>query len=788
MPIPVRLLITFVLLTVAAPALAGPFDVSWDALDPGDDWSATMIRSIFPIDGTPPTDTGTAATVVGQIIGQLTGFVSAIAMAFLSYLTIMNIHRVAESGQILTNTMSSLFLVRVGFAAIMMFPVGTGFSTGQAAVVQASMWGIGMAKNLYTNAVKAIGPDAMVIAEPMIPGTKTIVYGLIQNEFCRALVNEATNSANGNSEVVPVPTPTQVAGIKNSGGKVTWSYSVSSGNETNSPACGSVTVEAPKTADTTIAGIAVDMTADQRAILEDVITSDIRPSVESIAAEFWSTKKADALSPLLGTYQAATQSYTQKLTDKATDLTSKLRNALQNSEEARAGNVGLIENQTKLSSLGWTSAGAYYLEFARLNGQTLSLLSAVPTVNAPSFNGLSKTLKADIAPLFTSQTAFLSKLASHVKTLDDQHPPGGNAQLFTGTIPGGDGASTLEQIFNALNLSQPVLDKIVYWMAPSGTNWTDPFGALVQLGHQLINTSAIALGTAGLLASSTGTAGTVVWNVLTLNWPAAAAAGGIHLLMQFIGTPIFIGLMALLIPGLTIAFILPMIPWVMWIAGVAGYLILVCEAVIAVPLWMLAHMTFEGAGLHGRATAGYALIFNVLFRPVLMLIGLFLGYLVFTAMSWLIRMSFGIAAGFVLGNGWLVSNWLGLFVLLSIFVMTHVIAAMMSFRMISLLPHHLPHLIGFAPANRVDMDRFSREAAWLGVGGTLAKINEGVRQPLDNPAPRPQLGNQGTHLLGGPSHGQPSNGGTGHGHVAHMDSTLHAATDTSHRDPHQGEA
>jgi hypothetical protein len=258
--------------------------------------------------------------------------------------------------------------------------------------------------------------------------------------------------------------------------------------------------------------------------------------------------------------------------------------------------------------------------------------------------------------------------------------------------------------------------------------------------------------------------------------------------MQFIGTPIFIGLMALLIPGLTIAFILPMIPWVMWIAGVAGYLILVCEAVIAVPLWMLAHMTFEGAGLHGRATAGYALIFNVLFRPVLMLIGLFLGYLVFTAMSWLIRMSFGIAAGFVLGNGWLVSNWLGLFVLLSIFVMTHVIAAMMSFRMISLLPHHLPHLIGFAPANRVDMDRFSREAAWLGVGGTLAKINEGVRQPLDNPAPRPQLGNQGTHLLGGPSHGQPSNGGTGHGHVAHMDSTLHAATDTSHRDPHQGEA
>jgi len=78
-------------------------------------------------------------------------------------------------------------------------------------------------------------------------------------------------------------------------------------------------------------------------------------------------------------------------------------------------------------------------------------------------------------------------------------------------------------------------------------------------------------------------------------------------------------------------------------------------------------------------------------------------------MSWLIRMSFGIAAGFVLGNGWIVANWLGMFVLLSIFVLTHVIAALMTFRMISLIPHHFPKLIGFASANRVDMEQFSRE-------------------------------------------------------------------------------
>ena len=74
-------------------------------------------------------------------------------------------------------------------------------------------------------------------------------------------------------------------------------------------------------------------------------------------------------------------------------------------------------------------------------------------------------------------------------------------------------------------------------------------------------------------------------------------------------------------------------------------------------------MTARGEGLHGRAIEGYSLLFNVLFRPVLMLLGLFLAYFIFASMSWLLRQSFGIAAGFVLGNGWVVTNVLGVLVL-----------------------------------------------------------------------------------------------------------------------------
>ena len=110
MPRHLPFFIILILIALASPALAQTpnntgFNISWAALDPGTDWVAQVITSVFPINGNtcqggggtqPSTCTGTAATVIGTIVGQLTGFVLAIAMAFVCYLTIINIHRVAE--------------------------------------------------------------------------------------------------------------------------------------------------------------------------------------------------------------------------------------------------------------------------------------------------------------------------------------------------------------------------------------------------------------------------------------------------------------------------------------------------------------------------------------------------------------------------------------------------------------------------------------------------------------------------------------------------------------------
>src|SRR3984893_4883000 len=407
-------LLSLFLLAISGPGFAqttNPYDVSWSALDPGNDWAAQVLRSIFPIPGgTPGTSTANEATVIGQIVGQLTGFVAAIAAAFVAYTTIINIHRAAETSRILGNGQSWMFVVRVGFAGIMMFPLGGGFSAGQALVLQGAMVGVGMAKALYANAVQAVGPDALVIAQPMVPGTEQIVSALIDSELCMDLVNLASNTAKtGSGQLVPTPQPITVK--DSNGGYTTWRYSLSTGNQSGTPVCGTVTVRESPQNEQTVAGVNVDMAAIQKAVLSDVLNGSIRSQVASVAQNLWQNKQASALVPLQNILNSAVNTYTSELTTAATSIQSALNSALQaNVSQARNGSLDLLQNQVQQSTLGWTAAGAYYLEIAKLNATTLSLLNATPVTTAPSYDGLGPALSYDLAPLEAAQKDFMTTL------------------------------------------------------------------------------------------------------------------------------------------------------------------------------------------------------------------------------------------------------------------------------------------------------------------------------------------------------------------------------------------
>jgi hypothetical protein len=159
-----------------------------------------------------------------------------------------------------------------------------------------------------------------------------------------------------------------------------------------------------------------------------------------------------------------------------------------------------------------------------------------------------------------------------------------------------------------------------------------------------------------------------------------------------------------------------------------------------------------------------------MFRPVLMLFGLFAGYFVFSAMCSLMLQGFGIASGFVLSNGWFVTNLLGFIVLLCMFVLMTMTLALVSFRMISLVPHHVIKMLPFVqPANRLDIERFSQDVGAVGMAGTLGTIanaREGMLQV-----------SRSTAREVGTASGEGEQGAIGQQRLLGHDSTLNAQTD-----------
>jgi conjugal transfer/type IV secretion protein DotA/TraY len=770
--IPLALLLATVvtfLLVASAHAQAtnpgNPQALTWQQLQPGNDWSAQILNEIFPIGNAGANTQGIAAeqSVIGTIIGYLNGFVMLLAMAFVAYSSIVEIHRTAETGRILSQHFSSWAPVRLAFAAILMIPVSGGFSLGQAAVVKVAGWGIGMATTIYDAGIQAVGPQGLPIFTPEIPDTEPVVAGLIRNELCMALVNAAANAT-----VIPAPTASTGTNY------VAYNYSLA-GSQTGAPACGSVVVKTASPSASSFTGVSFSMAADQKAALDYIIGADIRPAAEQAAKQYWTDRNSADFEPLWNTLTAATNDYVRLLTQDAATITQQLRAA-----KATQGNLDATVTQAE--DLGWAGAGAYFWKIAQLNGDSLSYLGSVPVVAAPTYQGFGSSLASDLAPVIGAVNAFTSEIVTNAQTNDSTQPPT--------RIVGTSGSSgLLTTILNHLDINQILLNNFVNALEPTSEFWQDPFIVLVHTGDVMIGAAEAPIIGIGALKLA---GGKNLWAAFMRNFtPEGVAASEASAVLNggIIGRMIWWICMMLLIPGLFLAFVIPMIPLTMWLAGVASWFILVIEAIIAVPLWMFAHMTFQGEGIHGRGWYGYSLLFNVLFRPVLMLFGLIIGYWLFTIMSWLVFETFSLAADFVLQQGYILTNIFGVIVLTGMLVIIEMTFAIMAFRMISLLPYHVIQWIGFKPASRVDIDKFALDTTTGGTRNMLPEMQKGYEQLAGRAVQGllPRGGSQnggsmpygGTPRLGGPGGGggnSPTSGTGSGGAAGQADSTVNAST------------
>jgi conjugal transfer/type IV secretion protein DotA/TraY len=88
-----------------------------------------------------------------------------------------------------------------------------------------------------------------------------------------------------------------------------------------------------------------------------------------------------------------------------------------------------------------------------------------------------------------------------------------------------------------------------------------------------------------------------------------------------------------LVLGFVLFYVVPFLPFVYFFFAVTTWIKGIFEAVVAMPLWALAHLRIDGQGMPGpAASSGYFYILEIFLRPICILLGFLIGIAVFTAM------------------------------------------------------------------------------------------------------------------------------------------------------------
>ncbi len=100
--------------------------------------------------------------------------------------------------------------------------------------------------------------------------------------------------------------------------------------------------------------------------------------------------------------------------------------------------------------------------------------------------------------------------------------------------------------------------------------------------------------------------------------------------MAAVVAPIFFAMASLIVvPGIMLFYLLPLLPFLNFFTGIITWMVSLLQAVVAIPVIAIAHLTPQGEGLpSGTARGAYTMMLQIFLRPVMMIFGLIVSVLI----------------------------------------------------------------------------------------------------------------------------------------------------------------
>lgn len=596
----------------------------------GTDLALRYMRDTFGVDipGTAHTIPNAVVEGFQQMMGLYSMAMLVVAGFILLYIILTSVAATAHEGRFGGNSFNQVWApirLVVAIGLLVPLPMGSyaGYNSGQYIVMVLARWGSALASNLWVPFAKSLAEKGDVLSMPNIEPAATVVRGVLMAEFCKARYEAAKTRNNFNDTQAPP------MDIRYSVNGATQMYSYAPVNSTTSRYCGVTMYEQPSQNSvqpfvyTVLLGYKnayLTMRASA-ANLAYQLTTDTMIDLGALPA----TGNEERIWAALESGAGGAPGFIQIVTDYQTALRNAALTAQAYHNTAAADAL-----TTEVQEAGWAGAGMWFNTIARLNAEFMHAVRALPTTAAPDVETAAKNANSGETLLMAKQVkSGVIILNRFMDGLPARLSFSGYAEAGYSTPISGPATSSVVAGFESPENNMNPQDL--------GTGFDKVLGhtsaAVGEILSSVFNT--FVGGPFGRMGTGTDTKLDDVYPLSDL-----AAIGDWMINRSFvlfsISSVVFHDVIIMLAvagagAGLMLSYVLPLLPFIRFLFGVMGWLLNILEAIIAIPLVAVAHLTTRGEGLSGDlARSAYFMIFSIFLRPALLIVGMIVALMMFS--------------------------------------------------------------------------------------------------------------------------------------------------------------
>lgn len=565
---------------------------------------------------------GAGDSEFSSVIGAFNAAMLLLAGILVAYTLVAGTMSTAHDGEMLGKRWSSMWIpIRTALGAAMIFPLGSGFCAIQYIVMWIAMQGIGFADKMVTAFMEQQYDST---AESFTPPSnfqarRQLLEKWLVASTCEEAIGAYEAMLKGTKAAALLVVAPGLSAVDGVGGENISPSATVDGKQYwyGGGMCGNVSIF---------------NTGNETFAMDDNFVSFNMEkfSDKMYEANVAQMEGAKSRIETLGKKIAASSENNTALRMEVAQTLDEIASTWDQSMKQQAIALYKGEMQTNgqrykksVISDGWLTFGGWYMEMARTQDGIARALSNVPSVSSSAYERvLDQQNNSKGFGMFVNifKSNFFSKDAQSAIML---------AHDFAATSTKGVGNG------NALTANEPtnVSAYLVKWfITPDYKSMFDDnqdFGQNPVIMAQNLGRNMVGWGTAGYVA---GMAVILFFDREIVGTSTAKLGVLGPMLTAIAGT--------ILVTGAFLSVYPPMLPYILWIGAILGWVIFLVEAIIAAPLWAVAQIAPDGDGVVGKGGQGYMLVLSLFLRPALMVMGFISAVIVMKPMGYLINSTF----------------------------------------------------------------------------------------------------------------------------------------------------